>query len=399
MTAVSSSANESVPTHAAKAYGRYSRSGDSAPTKDGDAVEISEEAKRLAKEADERPNLMEPAKTMRVGSEEYDAFRSLVDKVKTRKSDITSLIEAAIKESGVNLAGLGKPKIEVDASGKILVGGISDKRAARAIEQALNRDGSLGGKIREYQQNERELSKSVKDYTGCTLYELTMTSRGDINERIRKQVEGDGAYSLDPDFYMRLGFLGASGDLIGMDDIAELSFNGAIDFSGELNLIADPEGNVKKTLDELHASIQSAFDTYNAEIAETFKARGMQVDESHLLNAGNAVVRIDSNGGIEIEGMLSEDPETLRKGKKIIGKLVADMLSETENNSYHVNIFLAASHNFLSREGEAPAYAKAVAELANGKAGGIWIETPDASSGSLVDAKNAILKATRAVLR
>ncbi|MCC8116669.1 MAG: hypothetical protein LIP18_05880, partial [Planctomycetes bacterium] len=69
-------------------------------------------------------------------------------------------------------------KIEVASNGTIVVGGIKDKDLQKAVTKALNEDKSLAPKIREFQRNEQELSGLVKDYTGCSLYELTMTAKG-----------------------------------------------------------------------------------------------------------------------------------------------------------------------------------------------------------------------------
>lgn len=401
MTAISSPGDGSAPLQAAKTYGRYTRSGSEtqpAPAETGDSVEVSEEAKRLAREREDMSSLMQPAKTLRAGTEEYDAFRNLMDTVKSRKKDIASRIDALVKESGVAAPDRGKLKIEVDSSGKILVGGIADKAAIRALEAALNSDKSLGADIREYQQNERELSRRIKDYTGCTLYELTMTAAGDTNARIREHLEGDGKFVGSPDYYMRLGFLGSAQEFVTADDIAELSFGGGVDFSGEVDFMANPEGNIKKSLDQLQTSIQSAFDELNAELLERFEALGEKPEEGTLLDLLGTVVRLDSDGGVAIEGAVSSDPELNQKGMEIIKRLAEKLLNDTETNSYHANAFLAASHNLLNRDGVADT-ARVVAELAHGKGGNIRPEAIEKTSPLRTAVKNSILKATEAVLR
>lgn len=386
----------------------------SAKRADGDSLEISDAAKNRIQDetvaieedgGESLGSLLQPEKTLTIGSEEHKKFRELMDAVKTQKSDISSRIDAVLKERGLSRSGLGKMKIEVDASGKILVGGLKDKNAAKAIEDALNQDDGLGAAIKEYQQSERELSKRIKDYTGCSLYELTMTSRGDINARIREAVEGD-QHDLGVDYYMNLGFLGSTLEFVTQDDIAALSFGDGVDFSAELDLMADPEGNIRQAMDDVYKSIQSAFDELNREYAETLRQKGVTGDAmaGYLLNAAGAAITIDSDGNIDVSGVLSRDPEMNKKGLNAIRDVVRNMLAETESNSYHVNVFLAASQNLANREAAASgqtsaSHSKVVVEMSGGRVNDIRSETVTPASRSHANAKRSIQRAMIDVLR
>lgn len=365
----------------------------------GDTVEISGEAKLMA---ERQGSLMNPAKELLAGSEEHKAFIELKEKVKKGKSDVTSRIEAAAKKAGIRLADLGKAKIEVDSAGKVLVGGLSDKNAARQLEKALNDDKGLATAIKDYQENEREFSRQVKDYTGCSLYELTMTSRGDVNARIRSELEQDGKYQFDADYYLNLAFLGSATDFLSLDDVSSLSFSGNVDFSAEVNLMADPEGSIKETMDGMFASIQAAFDEINAEIMKELKAQGLEDDKeaiaARMLNARNAVITIDSDGGVEISGELATDPDSQSRGMKALEEIARKVLVDTENNSYHVNIFMAASQNIINRDSES-GYGKVVARMAHGRVQDIRLDTPRSTGGAYAALKDSVAKAMAGVLR
>lgn len=367
----------------------------------GDSVEISAEARQKAEADNDTGSLMQPAKTMTVGSGEYRRFRELMDKVKGLKSSLSSEIRDIVAKSGIDLSGKGAMKLEVDSKGNVLVGGIEDKSTARALEKALNKDRSLGKRIREYQESERELSGQISEYTGCSLYELTSASQGNISQRISGEIEQGGKYEMGADYYMRLGFLGDTQQIFEMDDISGLSFTDGIDFSGEIDVLSNPEGNIKNALQGVASGIEEAFKGLNEELTKALEARGMTKDEEglagYLLDLSKVSVRIDNNGGVTVNGMLSDDPDVHRKGVEIIRKFANDMLADPGDNSYHVNLFLAASRSLLNRDG-ADAGAMVVGEITGGGAGKIHTEYPPTSSTAQAMVRKAQEKAMASVL-
>ena len=367
-----------------------------------DSVEISAEA-RAKQQADQNSrSLMNPAKPIRKGSAEYDQFEKLLNKVKNQKSDLNSRIQDVIKKTGVNIKGLGSLKLEVDKGGRVVAGGLSDEKAARAIEKALNADPSLAREIQDYQKNEKTLSGKMKEYTGCSLYELTMTARGDINDRIRSEIEQGGKYQMDSDYYMRLGFLGkGAGQIVDTDDIMALSFDGGIDFSGEISVMSDPKGEIEKTVNEMLDSINSSLDALNEELTKALgdrTAKGGKAKEGALLSLEGVTISVDSDGGVKIEGRLSEDDEIHRKGVAVVEKAVRDMLAEAGNNSYRVNVFMAASQNMLKRDGGGSG-SRIVAEIAGGRIGDIRPESAASRAAAQKDnAKEALTRSMASVL-
>ncbi len=264
-----------------------------------DSVEISDSTRSLQKaEANPPATVMSPEKALVPDSKAEKAYRDLMKKVKSQKSDIMGQINDTLQKKGISLDG-SKLKIEVAANGTIKVGGIKDKDLQKAVTKALNEDKTLAPKIREFQKDERELSGLVKDYTGCSLYELAMTAKGDINKRIRDTVEAD-----DPDnpprdeYYHNLGFLGETTSVINLDDVMALAFTGSIDFSGELTTMAEPERNIKDAMKDLSGKISKEFDSLNGAVAEKAK-NGLITEEMKArlsLDLSKVTVSIDNRG-------------------------------------------------------------------------------------------------------
>lgn len=370
----------------------------------GDSVEISAEARSLLKESEPEKdwvNVLQPAKKLLVGSEEYDKFRALMETVKEQKSGLLSRITAALGKKGIDPASLGKIKIEIDKSGKAMVGGIEDKALAAAVERALNDDPGLAAEIAGYQKNEKELSAQMTDYAGASLYELTMTARGDTSERVRKAAEQDGKYDLNPDYYMTLGFLGGAGTFISREDVAALSFEGNMDFSGEISVMSNPEGGIKDAMNGMFEKVTKAFEELNAGLRDSLKAAGIELSDEdlskRLLNAANAEITVDNRGMVQVGGMLSGDKAANAKGIAIIGQLVREMLVEAGKNSYGVNLFTAASQGLIDkkvREEGGSADARVVATMRFGRVKDIDVESRNTTNKLEQQLQDALKRAS-----
>lgn len=377
---------------------------------DGDTVEISEEARSLL-EADKagetwKPfTFMDPEAVLVAGSKEETEFRELLKSVKSQKSDIMSRIQDILKENNFSLGDLGKIKVEVKNNGKIVVGGLRDAKAAKAIEEALNRDKSLGKALKQFQHDEEELNKQIKKYTGCSLYELTMTAQGDINKRVRDTVESQMGSPPRDEFYWGLYFLGETTSVVNLDDVTALGFGGMIDFSGELTTMAEPEQNIKESMGELGRKIQEEFDAVNNEIIEKMKAAGVEIDEDfkdkYLLDLTKAKITVDSLGGVNIEGMFAGGSETHKRGESIVRNLVSFMLNDYDANSYHRSVFVDASEHLLKQtaeesglDGDSARDSKVEAELAFGSVGEVRVSSPKAEqnlTGQIEDTVNKMI--------
>lgn len=381
----------------------------------GDTVEISDEARSLlAGDAAAEPaepykpwSFMEYETVLVRDSKEEKEFRDLMKSVKTQKSDLMTRINDVFKKAGISQKDLGKIKIEVDNSGKIVVGGISDAKTARAVEQALNQDKSLGKQLLQFQRDEKELSKQLKEYTGCSLFELTMTAKGDINKRIRGVVEEGMEMPPRDEFYYNLGFLGETlNSVVSAQDVFDLGFQGSIDFSGEVNTLAEPERNIKNEVQALNQKIQDAFAAANTELLDRLEAAGIELTdemkEKYFLDIGAVDITIDSLGDVQIEGRLAGDEGTHRKGVALIHGLVREMLNKTEDNSYHINVFTDASEKMIQRMTEGlPADegfdldTKVVVSINNGIVGDVNVTSPKTEAKlqkSIQDEVNGMLK-------
>lgn len=356
----------------------------------GDSVEISQEARELLEKSASseawRPwSMMEYETPLVGGSEEEKKFRELMKSVKSQKSDIMSQVKDIFARHGISRADYGKVKIEVDDSGKISVGGVRDAKTAKAIENALNADKTLGKKVLQFQRDEKELSKQIKEYSGCTLFELTMTQRGDVNARIRECVEGATKDdSPDDEFYWNLGFLGENlNHVVGVQDVFDLGFQGAIDFSGETNTLAEPERNIENELEAMYRKVQEDFDRHNADVAARMEAAGIEMTDEmkamYFLDAAGVTITVDNLGAMTVEGLFSDNGDNHKTGEDMVRKRVTEMLNKTEDNSYHINIFTSASATLIRRMAddsglEQTAWdARVVAEINGGAVGGIRV--------------------------
>lgn len=358
-----------------------------------DSVEISQEARNLLENSSSSESwkpwsMMEYETPLVPGSKEEKEFRELMKNVKSQKSDIMSQVKDVFERHGISQKDYGKVKIEVDSSGKISVGGVKDAKAAKAIEKALNSDKTLGKKLLQFQHDEKELSKQIKEYSGCTLFELTMTQQGDINKRIRDRVE-ETTKDCPPldEFYWNLGFLGENlNHVVGVQDISDLGFQGAIDFSGETNTLAEPERNIKDELDAMYQKVQEDFEQHNSEVMARMEATGIEMTEEmksmYLLDAANVKITVDNLGAVTIDGVFSSNADNHKKGEDIVKKRVTEMLNKTEDNSYHINIFTSSSEALIQKmadelgEEDTPLSTKVLTEINGGVVGDIRVSSP-----------------------
>lgn len=351
-----------------------------------DSVEISDTARALLEEsktiAAEKPwSYMEPKKVLVRDSKEEQEFNDLMKNVKSQKSDITSRINDLLKKKGLDITGQGNMKLEVGSDGKLVVGGLRDKELQKAVAAALNEDKSLAKNIKEYQTDEKKLSGLVRDYTGCSLYELTMTASGDINRRIRDHVDSlSGDNPPRDEFYHNLGFLGETTSVINLADVNSLTFGGDIDFSGEINTMAEPERNIKDSMNNLADKITEKFGALNEDVVKRLEESGVALTEDMksqlLLNLANVNISVDNNGEVVVDGMLAEDQATHDKGVAIIKQLVSEMLNDYDSNSYHVSVFADASSHLLDKYGSESGKglgSRVIAELTHGRAGKVKV--------------------------
>lgn len=362
-TAPHSAATRTSPHRAGAAADSSAQSAAAGTT--GDTVEISEEARELQSvkvmsQGTAGTEGMAGADAAKVkvkapapGTGEHDKFRKLMDTVRLQKSDVLSRIRSVLDDNGIKLSGLGKIKLEVDSGGRIVVGGVKDKELAKKLEKALNDDPGLAAAVSEYRKNEKEFSRQVKEYTGYTLYDLGMATRGQPNSRIK----ADDRYNPDMRSYTNLNFLGMDAkSLIDADDVRAFSFDGGIDFSAEISVMTDPESGIADAMEGMFEKVKKSFDDLNGEtLARLMREAGEgEINKEELkklsLNADKATITVDNTGKVQVEGELSADPEMNRRGVELIKKLVEEMLLEADTNSYGVNLFAAGSEGFLAKE-------------------------------------------------
>ncbi len=170
--------------------------------------------------------------------------------------------------------------------------------------------------------------------------------------------------------------------------------------------MSDPEGNIKGCMNKLADSFKEKFGSLNDEILKRLDAQGVKLDrkaqEQLLLDLKKVQISVNSDGDIEIKGMLSSDEETNAKGMAIIEELANAMINNMSDNSYHVNLFNAASQSLLQRQAEQNGdskYNTVVAELWGGNTVKIRTMESQNMAANYTDVKDMLFHSMIGVLR
>ncbi len=136
----------------------------------------------------------------------------------------------------------------------------------------------------------------------------------------------------------------------------------------------------------MYKKVQEEIEQHNAEVREQLKADGVDVANmsaemkaKHFLDAAGVTITVDSLGTVTVEGAFSTDEANNKKGEEIVKKLAFEMLNTTDNNSYRINIFTAASKTLVGKAaneaggGKTGGNARVMAEISGGVVGDIRV--------------------------
>jgi hypothetical protein len=311
-----------------------------------DTVEISAEARAAvqAKAAEQAradapytENDLAPLKTR---------FSKLLRKESSIYERIATFMQKGMFKRSIN----DQLKIEIDADGKAVVGGITDVKAARALEKAINGDKKLLNDIVAYQTEEKSLSEEIRRVTGTSLKTYDARVESFQKERGKEQPSGAPAepastepaetlgdqtlHAVDPEFTAMISDHYAMG-------------SAAMDISGMNNILEDAEGTVNKMMSKVTGNINQAFYDMNKGIR--MGAGGApdptQYLEDSLVDLTRLKISVDNTGNLTIEGTASKNNrETDKAAKEIITKMFEEELKANPVTGEQHDFKIAASY-------------------------------------------------------
>ena len=256
---------------------------------------------------------------------------------------------AALMAKGGFARGLNdQVKVEIDANGKAIVGGITDAKAARALEKAINSDKKLLNDIVEYQKEEKLLSGEMREVTGMSLKEYasridSLQRRDDKGAKLFLDLD-TGQFSSSPASAIAL----RDQDLYAVDEEFAAMISGryaagsaAMDISGQNNILEDAEGTVNRMMTRVTGNIKQVFNDMNKGIR---MAAGEMPDSAQyvadsIVDLSRLNISVDHTGKVTVEGTASKNnPETDRAAKKIIEEMFEEELKS--------NPVTGAQHDF-----------------------------------------------------
>lgn len=287
-----------------------------------DSVEISDTARSLyAQSVEEKKNTEVKAK--QTSAEMAAKIKERLSGLATKKKSVTKRINELLE--GANLKAGGTMKIEIDRDGKIVVGGLKDVENAARIEEALNADPKLAGRIKAYKNLEKEVNADIYKETGTSLYAIR-------REKIRFDMNEAEKAANNPEAGM-LEYAASGHELFEDPEITSLINDvvgmGSVDFSSENKGVANPQSALNDLMNEARANIQAQLDAYNKHLEES-GVDPMLLD-SMKASLADVKISIDAEGNVRVEGRFSKSDNSNDKARAIVNKVVYDMVHEDED--------------------------------------------------------------------
>ncbi len=199
--------------------------------------------------------------------EDFAGMEDAMAMLKLKKIDARDSIKDLLEKNGVKLSGPDNLKIELNANGQAIVGGVKDAKTARKIEKLLNDSPDALKAIADYQKEERKLSAELKAKTGMSFADLKKHCEN-IDQGYVKVLKDRGVmYSKeemlsfqDQDLYkVDPNLINSIKDFIAPD-------HSGIDFSTDSKIISNPESVLKSEMMDFTRNIKKAFDGINFSI-------------------------------------------------------------------------------------------------------------------------------------
>ncbi len=307
-------------------------------------------------------NEIDPAK-----AQAFEQMKSLLESLKSEKSDINSLVQKHAASAGISDSDVKRLKIEVNASGKIVVGGIKDAKKAKALEQALNNENGLANRIKNFQNNEKKVQEFFE------------------KNNIGGMSLASGAKNLD--HIKELALEGISPEELGtvVDDplalaAMDLYSMGGPDFSAGSKGVADPKGALTKELEKAKKKIEELFNNANIQ-AEKFAGSAGQPNgaaAAEKMSLTGATIKITADGGITFDGRFAKSDSANSQAEALVRMVIQEMFQDNENSGFESTAATAARQLLVNHDAEfgEDAGKAAVMEISGNKTSA-YIDNPE----------------------
>lgn len=225
------------------------------------------------------------------GEREERAMALLKELIPLRNS-ISSAIKSALKNSGLGSVDANKLKIEIGSNGKIMVGGIKDKKKLQEIQEALNKTSGLAGQIKDYQNKEKLLKADVADI------ERIDPDGGKRGVELIEEIVRNGEFDEN-------GFTTATFERPLYYAIAELYRDDGPDFSSTSKGVADPVGTLDKEFSRAKQKITEQFQMEN-DRAKAAAEKSGKPESADVISMQNVKIIISPEGQIIFEGRFAK---------------------------------------------------------------------------------------------
>lgn len=264
-----------------------------------------------------------------------DAFANLQAAQRDMQTDLRSFMST----HNINLGPGDNLRLEVASNGEILVGGIHDAKTARKMAKAINDDGELATKLRDFQKKLKETSSRLKDITGMSLNdhvkridEWQKNPEAPFMQNEVLSLKDQALYYVDEEFAVMIAEQFASPPPITDLFVTE-------------NILENASGTVDKTVRKIMDEVEKKFAEMNEHIREQYgDLLPPEELEKMLVSLDKLKIDVDSDGMVVIEGEASEDSEWDRKAKERIRTIYGETLKNNPVTGKEHDYFIASQY-------------------------------------------------------
>lgn len=257
-----------------------------------------------------------------IGSRMTEDVLTALEFLPGEKHEIAALIDTAASKAGLNKNDIKNLKIEVDAKGNIVVGGLRDKTKLQKVQKELNNVNGLAERIDNFKFLEKMMYENVKSLN-VTPYQLVTDEDGNATGTINGMdyLEQLASQTNDIDSIEGLNDPLAYALLEYFKDPIETA-----DFSHKASGVANPHGDMEKATSELKDLIGEKFLEYNRSL------EGGPDSPDRITNR-NIKIRIMESGAVEIEGKFSESAITNSHAESIVRDAIQKFMMPADDGT------------------------------------------------------------------
>lgn len=317
--------------------------------------------------------------------------QAVLDTVKAlvpEKKAIKDLINRLAEKAGISSGDLAKLKIEVDDSGKVLVGGLADTKMTKKLQEALNEETGFAARLRSYQRREESLYANV---ISSGIFDMfRMGAGGEVDavgmDLLEEMVAEQGIENLDGIGASTLAY--ACAELFRDNTVSA-------DFSHKAKGLADPGATIHSELGKIENTISKELENINLQnrMASTNRTQALE----DVVSMDNVKITLTENGEIKIEGSFSQsgaaDSEARAKAVEILQK---ELFGQTDNGGE--SALLTAMRQLRLDHDEKfgdSGYAKTGSVTFDGKKSETFVDSPEAKLALQNEMTDAVVQAVK----